>query len=276
MPATQNPKTVAELVRLVAKHGKRTLLSSGVDMSADRAAAGKVVIDLSGIEPLNEISTQGNRVTLGTGMNLGRLAREAAGENGLIRQTASLIANPLVRNKITFLQALDPESPFFDITTPLVLLGSKVRMQSPAGKRTLSIRDFLDAVTKGLKKGEIPVAIEFPRLPRDERVGFFRVARMGGKGTVSAAVKMKLIRQVCEDPEIVVSSLTLIPLRAKAAEKEISDKPASEGLVKSASAIAADEILGLSDSDSNYERSLIEIAVARTLRVILEGALTGH
>ena len=245
-------------------------------MSADRAAAGKVVIDLSGIEPLNEISTQGNRVTLGTGMNLGRLAREAAGENGLIRQTASLIANPLVRNKITFLQALDPESPFFDITTPLVLLGSKVRMQSPAGKRTLSIRDFLDAVTKGLKKGEIPVAIEFPRLPRDERVGFFRVARMGGKGTVSAAVKMKLIRQVCEDPEIVVSSLTLIPLRAKAAEKEISGKPASEGLVKNASAIAADEILELSDSDSNYERSLIEIAVARTLRVILEGALTGH
>lgn len=243
-------------------------------MSDDRAAAGKVVINLSGIEPLNEISTQGARVTIGTGMNLGRLAREAVGENGLIRQTASLIANPLVRNKITFLQALNPESPFFDITTPLVLLGSKVRMQGPAGKRTLSIHDFLEAATKGLKKGEIPVAIEFPRLPRDERAGFFRVARMGGKGSVSAAVKMKLVRQVCEDPEIVVSSLTLIPLRAKAAEKEIADKPAAEELVKKTSAIAADEILELSDSDSNYERSLIEIAVARTLRVIMEGALT--
>ena len=269
MSAIQTPKSMAELVRLMAKHGKRTLLSSGVDMSADRAAAGKVVIDVSGVEPLNEIAVQRNRVSIGTGLNLGRLSREAAGENGLIRQAASLIANPLVRNKVTLVQALHPESPYFDISTPLVLLEARVRLQGPTGKRTMSILDFLEVIAKGLKKGEIPVAIEFSRLRGDERVGFFRVARMGGKGTVSAAVKMKFVRQVCHEPEIVVSSLTLIPLRSKAAEKEIGGKLASEEIVKRTSEIAAQEILELSDSDSSYERSLIEIAVARTLRVIL-------
>ena len=78
-----------------------------------------------------------------------------------LRQTASIIANPLVRNRATFLEALSPESPYFDITTPLALLEAKVKLQSPAGKRTLSIRDYLEAATKGLKKGEIPTAIEF-------------------------------------------------------------------------------------------------------------------
>lgn len=273
MSGIQSPKSVHELIRLIARHGKRVFLVSGVDASADRAAAGKVIIDVTGVNPLNEVDQNRDRITIGTGINLGRLAREAIGENGLLRQAASIIANPLVRNKVTFLQALDPNSPYFDITTPLVLLDAKIKLQSPTGKRTLSSRDFLEAVTRGLKKGEIPTAVEFSKLPRDQRVGFFRVARMGGKGSVSAAAKMRLVRTVCMSPEIVVSSLTLVPLRAKGAEKEIVGKPANEASIKRAAEIAAGEILNLAEKDSSYERTLIEITVARTLRSIMEGSI---
>jgi carbon-monoxide dehydrogenase medium subunit len=235
--------------------------------------AGKVAIDVSAVEPLHEIEVRRDKAIIGTGMNLGRLVREAPGANGLLRQAASIIANPLVRNKVTLLEALNPESPYFDITTPLVLLDAKVRLQSPSGKRTLSIRDYLEVATKGLKKGEIPTAVEFPPLPPDTRVGFFRVARQGGKGTVSVAARMKLVRTVCLDPEIVVSSLTLIPLRARQAEKEIADKPANEATIKRASEVAANEILAMAEKDNPYERTLIEIAVARTLRSIMEGSI---
>src|SRR5689334_11334229 len=200
MSAIQAPKSVPEVLKLLAKHGKRSLLVSGVDPAAEKTPAGKVVIDLTGVAPLHEIERKSDKVTIGTGINLGRLARDAGGENGLLRQAASLIANPLVRNRVTFVDALSPESPYFDITTPLVLLEAKVRLQSPTGKRTLSVRDFLEAATKGLKKGEIPTAVEFSTLPSDEKVGFFRVARMGGKGSVSAAARMKLVRMVCVNP----------------------------------------------------------------------------
>src|SRR3972149_9782245 len=172
MPAIQNPKSVPELVKLLAKHGKRSLLVSGVDVTGERATVGRVVIDLANVEPLHEIDIKKDRISIGTGMNLGRLAREATGENGLLQQAASIIANPLVRNKITFAEALNPASPYFDITTPLMLLEAKVRLQSPTGKRALSIRDFLESVTKGLKKGEMPTAIEFSRLPPEEKIGF--------------------------------------------------------------------------------------------------------
>jgi|SoiMethySBSTD1v2_1073268.scaffolds.fasta_scaffold138802_2 carbon-monoxide dehydrogenase medium subunit len=273
MSAIQIPKSVPDVLKLIAKYGKRSVLVSGVDASATGAASGKVVIDLTGVEPLNEIDLKRDKATIGTGMNLGRLARESSGANGLLRQAASLIANPLVRNKVTFLEALSPESPFFDITTPLVLLDAKVKLQTATGKRTLSIRDYLDAATKGLKKGEIPTAVEFAALPSDAKVGFFRVARMGGKGSVSAAARMRLVRTVCKDPEIVVSSLTLVPLRAKQAEKELADKPANEDSIKRAASVAADEILSMSEKDNPYERTLIEISVARTLRTIMEGSL---
>ena len=45
---------------------------------------------------MNHFSVAKDRVVIGTGINLGRLSREAVGENGLLRQAASLIANPLV------------------------------------------------------------------------------------------------------------------------------------------------------------------------------------
>jgi carbon-monoxide dehydrogenase medium subunit len=273
MSEVQTPKSVQDLLKLVAKYGKRSVLVSGVDASVANAPAGKVVIDVSRIEPLNEIGVKRDKITIGTGMNLGRLARDASGVNGLLRQAASLIANPLVRNKITLVEALNPDSAYFDITTPLVLLEAKVRLQSPTGKRTLSIRDYLEAATKGLKKAEIPTAVEFATLPLDVKFGFFRVARIGGKGTVSAAARMKLVRTVCKEPEIVVSTLTLVPLRAKQAEKEIADKPANEGSIKRAAQMAAEEILAMAEKDNPYERTLIEIAVARTLRSIMEGSI---
>jgi carbon-monoxide dehydrogenase medium subunit len=249
------------------------MLVSGADAAGERTAAGKIIIDLAGVEPLHEIELKKDKITIGTGLNLGRLAREATGANGLLRQAASIIANPLVRNKVTFLDALHPDSPYFDITTPLMLLDAKVRLQNPTGKRALSIQDYLDGVTKGLKKGEIPTAIEFAALPTDEKVGFFRVARAGGKGTVSAAARMKLQRNVCINPEIVVSSLTLIPLRAMLAEKEIANKPASDASIKKAAEIAAEEILSQASKDNAYERTVIEITVARTLRGIMEGSI---
>ena len=136
MPAIQIPKSVQEVLKLIAKHGKRSVLVSGVDPGGDRLPPGKIVIDLTAVAPLHEIERKRDKVTIATGMNLGRLARDAVGENGLLRQAASIIANPLVRNRVTFVEALDPDSPYFDITTPLVLLEAKARLQSPSGKRT--------------------------------------------------------------------------------------------------------------------------------------------
>ena len=264
------PKTISELVKIVARKGKGAVVMSGVDPS-DHPVAGKVMVDVSNIDAMNEISVAKDRVVIGTGINLGRLSREAVGENGLLRQAASLIANPLVRNRITLAQALDPDSPYFDITTPLVLLDAKVRMQGATAKRTVSIRDFLDQATKGLKKGELPVAVEFSKLAATQKVGFFRVARTGGKGSVSAATRMRFVRNTALDPEIVVSSLTVVPLRSKNAEKEIAGKTASDASIKGAASVAAEEIGAYADKQNPYEQTLIEIAVARTLRDIMEG-----
>src|ERR1700736_2383513 len=109
MPANQAPQSVPALLKLIAKHGKRSMLVSGVDASGDRASTGKVIIDIANGEPLNEIDINKDKVTCRTALKLGRVARIASGAHGLLRQAASIIANPLVRNRVTFLEALHPE-----------------------------------------------------------------------------------------------------------------------------------------------------------------------
>ena len=70
MSAIQIPKSLPDVIKLIAKFGKRSILVSGVDASAAGAASGKVVIDLTGVELLNEIEVKRDKVTIGTGINL--------------------------------------------------------------------------------------------------------------------------------------------------------------------------------------------------------------
>jgi CO/xanthine dehydrogenase FAD-binding subunit len=263
------PKTISELVKIAARKGKDVVFATGD--GGERPTAGKIAVDISQIDALQEISVKKDKVVIGSGLSLGKLSREAAGENGLIRQAALLVANPLVRNRVTFMEALDPRSSYFDITTPLVLLDAKVRLQGPASKRILSIRDFLEQAAKGLKKGELPIAVEFARLPATSRVGFFRLARENGKGSVSAAIRTRLTKNVAMDPEVVVSSLTVIPLRSKIAEKELARQQLSEETIKRAAVAAAEEVSSYAEKPSPYEKTLVEITVSRTLRDIMEG-----
>ena len=70
-----------------------------------------------------------------------------------------------------------------------------------------------------------------------------------------------------------LSSSTSEIARASARRSPPSRRSASEGSLKRASSVAADEILALSKKDNPYERTLIEITVARTLRSIMEGTI---
>ena len=131
--------------------------------------------------------------------------RQAAME--LIRalgDTATVCALPLSRLLPDLVSAVERAAP---ATEPLAVMGQ--------GSPILPASWYREVQAGWLRFTGKTRTVEFSALSPVEKVAFFRVARMGGKGSVSAAVRMKLIRMVSLEPEIVVSSLTLIPARAK-------------------------------------------------------------
>jgi carbon-monoxide dehydrogenase medium subunit len=272
MPKTQTPETLTALAKLLARHRQRAVLvpDSG---GSERPRAKQVLIDIGGIPGLSGI-TRGARVRrIGTGTTLGEVLRTVDGENGLLMQAVSMMANPLVRNRVTVLSALDPESHYFDLATALVLLGARIRVQSTTASRVLNIGDFLLATAEGLKPGEYPSSVEFAVLDASLHAGFFRVNPGRGKPTVSAALLTGLRRNVALGPEIAVSSSTLIPVLAPRASKSLARQALTDANIKRTAETAAAEMLelaGMEDEDDPYERSLIEVAVARAVRRVLD------
>jgi CO/xanthine dehydrogenase FAD-binding subunit len=271
MPKTQTPETLADLAKVLARHRDRVLLVPDSEGS-ERPAARQVRVDIGKVRGLAGITRKGRTLQIGTGSTLGEVLRRIQGENGLLMQAVSMMANPLVRNRVTVLAALDPESHYFDLATALVSLRARVRVQSQTSSRVMAIGDFLLAAAEGLKPGEYPSSVEFAFLDEDRHAGFFRVNPGRGKPTVSASVLTRLRRNVALDPEIAVSSSTLIPVFVPRASRALLRQSLSDANVKNAAGIAAVEMMELegSEEDDPYERSLIEVAVSRALRRLLE------
>lgn len=258
------------MARLLAKHGKRALVVSDLDGLA-RRSANRVLIDASGIRGFSNVKRRGRRWLVGAGATFGDVLREVEGENGLLKQAVSMTANPLVRNRVIVLTALDPESEYFDLATALVALDGRVHVHSTSGSRVMPIESFLLAAAEGLRPGEFPSAIEFQTLDSQWRVGFFRVNPGQGKPTVSAAVRTRLRRNVAIEPLIVVSSSTIIPVLAPAASKALAGLSLIEPNVTRIAELAAGEMLEIADlGEDPYESSLIQVAVSRALRRINE------
>ena len=266
------PKTLKELARVLARHGARALVVPEAE-PALRTPPKAVVVDISKIPSFSRLVNSRGEVSFGSGITLGQLLHQVDGENGLLKQALSMLANPLIRNRITVLEALGLDSPYFDLATALVTLGAKVRLQSPGASRTLSMNDFLLEAAEGLKKGEFPAKVDFTAMDSSYRVGFFRVNPGTGKPTVSASIRSKLRRNVALNPEIVVSSSTVIPIRAQKGEKALNRQTLTDVNVKVASEASAAEMIEIShlEEDDAYERSLIEVAVSRAIRRLQEG-----
>ena len=270
MPKTQRPQTLTGLSQILARHGQRALIVSDPAPNF-RVPPNRVVVDIAGVKTLSDVNRRGRKVVIGTGATFGHVLNRISGENGLLKQAISALANPLVRNKVAVLTALDPESPYLDLATALVTLGSRVRVQAPRGTRKITIDDFLLEAVEGLRKGEFPSHIEFQTLDEADRVGFFRINPGGGKPTVSASVKMKIRRNLAIGPEIAISSSTVIPVRSPQAEKALTRLLINDNNVSSVADVAAAEMLELAEiEDDPYEHSLIAVAVSRAIRRVNE------
>ncbi len=270
MPKALAPQTLTGLARALAKHGERAFVVTHAN-SKTKSIANRVLVAVGGIRGFDEIGTRRRKVTIGAGAHFGEVLRQVRGENGLLKQAISMMANPLVRNRVTVLAALFPDSHYFDLATALVNLRADVRVQSVKGSHIMTINDYLLAAAHGMRPGEFPAAVAFPVLDPKWRVGFFRVNPGGGRPTVSASVRTVLRRNVAVDPEIVVSSSTVIPVHAPTASRALNRQALSEKNVKRVAAIAAEELLEMADLEEDpYEQSLIEVAVSRAVRRVNE------
>jgi carbon-monoxide dehydrogenase medium subunit len=244
-----------------------------------RLARPAYIVDINAISGLQYIEEDGNT------LKIGGLTREANLEaSDLIRakypiidDTASVIADPQVRNMATVGGNLAHGDPANDHPATMMALGAQIVANGPSGERVIPVDDFfLSVFTTALQHDEvlteIRVAVPAPRsggayVKLERKVGDF--------ATVGVAAQVTLDGHgSCQRAGIGLTNVGPTPLRARKAEDFLRGKRLEVAHIKEAARLAAEDARPSTDlrGPAEYKSAMVSELTQRALARALERA----
>jgi carbon-monoxide dehydrogenase medium subunit len=156
-----------------------------------------VLVDINGIPGLDYM-----RVDPDGTLRIGALVRHEdlehstslAATHPTLAAAASLVADPIVRTRGTFVGSLCHADPQGDWAATMVALGGRIVAQGPTGKREIDIREFvLGPFTNALAFNEIAVEAVIPPVKGTPAGSYLKLERrVGDFATASVAVALDM------------------------------------------------------------------------------------
>ena len=270
------PGTLTEAIALLERHGDAAKILSGgqslIPMMKVRLARPEYLIDINQIDGLHYIKEENGY------LKIGGLTREADLETSdlirskypIILDTASMIADPQVRNMATVGGNLAHGDPANDHPATMLALGAEIIAVGPRGERNIPVKDFfLSVFTTALEHGEILTEIRIP-IPRGGSGGaYFKLERKGGDfATVGVAAQVTVdAAGICQEAGIGLTNVGATPIKANRAEDFLCGKRLDESNIKQAAQLAAEAAQPSSDlrGPAEYKVSMVKELTKRAL-----------
>jgi carbon-monoxide dehydrogenase medium subunit len=277
------PKTLPEAVALLQQHGDDAKILSGgqslIPMMKLRLARPSHLIDINRITGLSYVKEDGGF------LKIGGLTREAELEASdlvrtkypLLLDTASVIADPQVRNLATVGGNLAHGDPANDHPATMLALGAQIVATGAKGTRTIAIDDFFKSLFEtDLKHDEILTEIRIPSPPPRSGGAYFKLERkVGDFATAAVAVQLTLDdKGAVQKVGIGLTNVGPTPLRAKSAEDALRGKKLDAATIAQAAQLAADAAQPSADlrGPVEYKKGLIKEFTKRALARAAERA----
>jgi aerobic carbon-monoxide dehydrogenase medium subunit len=277
------PKTLPEAVALLQQHGDDAKILSGgqslIPMMKLRLARPSHLIDINRITGLSYVKEDGGF------LKIGGLTREAELEASelvrtkypLLLDTASVIADPQVRNLATVGGNLAHGDPANDHPATMLALGAQIVATGAKGARTIAIDDFFKSLFEtDLKHDEILTEIRIPSPPPRSGGAYFKLERkVGDFATAAVAVQLTLDdKGAVQKVGIGLTNVGPTPLRAKSAEDALRGKKLDAATIAQAAQLAADAAQPSADlrGPVEYKKGLIKEFTKRALARAAERA----
>ncbi len=270
------PATLDEAVATLAADGGAKCLAGGATLVA-MLNAGLLqpsrIVSLQRIAELYGITVQTNGdVRIAAMTSHAQVEGDARLTGGLavVRQAASQIAHPPIRNMGTIGGSLAHADPSSDYPCALMAAGAEVEIAGPGGRRACSIDAFfVDYLTTVLAPDELVVGVRIPAPTPGESSTYLKFSRVDGDyATVSVGVRLLWSGDRCAAIRIAVGSCGPVPLRVPDAELALigtrldPDSVSVAALAYVEAADPVDDFRGTGD----YRRMLIPGLIARAIR----------
>lgn len=276
------PASVAEAIAILdSSNGEAKVLAGGqslIPMLKLRFASPERIVDLNNIAGLDYIQQDPD----GT-LHIGALVRHEDLEfSDLIAETqptlsaaASLVADPLVRTRGTFVGSVCHADPQGDWAATMIALGGRIVAQGPNGRREIAMKDFvLGPFTNALAYNEVAVEAIIPP-PQGTRKGSYLKLerRVGDFATASVAVALDMNGATVQRAGCALAGVGGKTIDANEA---ISGALVGKSLDASSIAAAADAVAAAADprtdhrGSASYKRQIVKTFVSRILTNIAQ------
>src|SRR5213592_777690 len=281
------PTTLHEALTLLHQYGSEAKLLSGgqslIPLMKLRLAAPAYLIDINRIPGLDFLQERHGFLCIGA------LTREADLEHSelvrthypIVRDTARVIGDPLVRNRATIGGNLAHGDPANDHPATMLALEAEIVVVGSQGERKIPVTSFFtDLFTTALSSGEILTEIRIPIPPPGSGGAYFKLERkVGDFATAGVAAQLTVGKDdVCERAGIGVTNVGLTPVKARRAEEALRGKKIDGESIKRVAQLAAQESEPTADlrGSQEYKRDLVRVLAIRALDRALERSRRGN
>jgi carbon-monoxide dehydrogenase medium subunit len=190
------PKTIDEAVAIlaeVAPHDGRVLAGgqSLVPIMAFRLSRPAHLVDINGIEALNRLAVEDDRLCIGACVRHAEFYRPVIeGVLGkLLSTVVRHIAHYPIRTRGTFCGSIAHADPASEWCTVAAALDAEMVVRSIRGTRIIPAREFFSGImTTNLREDELLIEVRLPSLPPDSKFGFCEFNRRIGDFAIAMAL----------------------------------------------------------------------------------------
>ncbi len=277
------PTSVQEAVQLLQQHGDEAKVLAGghslIPLLKLRLANPPVLVDINRIGDLKGITRQNGAVTIGaltTHTDLER-SEELKQVFPMMAEAATVIGDPMGRNRGTFGGALAHADPAGDWPAVALALGSQMRVIGPGGERTVPADEFfVDMLTSALQPGEVLTAVDIPVPQGKTGMSYQKFAHpASGYAVVGVAAMVQLGADgACQDCRVAVTGAGPKATRLTAVEDALRGQQLTPELIGQAAERAGQDMEFLGDifASEGYREHLTKVYTKRALMKALENA----
>jgi aerobic carbon-monoxide dehydrogenase medium subunit len=270
------PQSLAEAVRALVAHGEEAKLLAGghslLPLLKLRLANPKLLIDLSKIPGLSNISQQDDTIVVGALTTHYQIESSELLKSKcpLLPQTARAIGDVQVRNRGTIGGSLAHADPSADWPAAILALGAELKLSGSRGERRIAVEEFfLGAMTTVVEPTEILTEIRVPVSPRRCGSAYLKMAQQAsGFAIVGVAVWLRVAQDGrCEDIGVGVTGLSEKPFRARTVESRLRGNKLTPKLIAESAAQVAEGNDPMEDlhASAKFRAHLAQVYTSRAI-----------
>ena len=264
------PSGLAEALTLLAERPEALLVAGCTDQGVEvnlRGQRAPLVVAIDQLPELRGFDVTESAVEIGAALSLSEVEERLAGRLPLLDQVFPQFASRLIRNGATLGGNLGTGSPIGDTTPALLALEATVVLASRDGEREVQLADYFTGYRRSVRRAdELIRAVRVP-LPPAGLAAFHKVAkrRFDDISSVAIAFALDVRGGVVRRARIGLGGVAATPVRARATEEALTDRPWDADTVREAAAVLAGEGTPLDDhrSSAAYRSAMLGQALHR-------------